>query len=111
MNFLDISLDMSNFKDENELISYVNSKIKSDRENYLRLNIDGTVNTKKIKDGIRANHLEIRLTEAESLYNLVNLYPNSLLEKYRKKFPQGLSDMEKRALELGLDAIYRSRND
>lgn len=111
MNFLDISLDMSNFKDENELISYVNSKIKSDRENYLRLNIDGTVNTKKVKEGIRVNHLEIRLTEAESLYNLVNLYPNSLLEKYRKKFPQGLSDMEKRALELGLDAIYRSRND
>lgn len=111
MNFLDISLDMSNFKDENELISYVNSKIKSDRENYLRLNIVGTVNTKKVKEGIRANHLEIRLTEAESLYNLVNLYPNSLLEKYSKKFPQGLSDMEKRALELGLDAIYRSRND
>lgn len=111
MQFYDVELGLDNFKDENELISYVNSKLKSNKENYLRLNIDGTLNTKKIKEGIRVNHLEIRLTEAESLYNLVNLYPNSLLEKYRKKFPQGLSDMEKRALELGLDAIYRSRDD
>lgn len=111
MQFYDLELNLDNFKDENELISYVNSKLKSNKENYLRLNIDGTVNTKKIKEGIRANHLEIRLTEAESLYDLVNLYPNSLLEKYWKKFPEELSDTEKRALKLGLDAIYRSKDD
>ena len=111
MQFYDLELNLDNFKDENELISYLNTKLKSNKENYLRLNIDGTGNTKKIREGIRANHLEIRLTEAESLYDLVNLYPNSLLEKYRKKFPQRISDMEKRALELGLDAIYRSRDD
>lgn len=111
MQFYDLELNLDNFKDENELISYVNSKLKSNKENYLRLNIDGTVNTKKIKEGIRANHLEIRLTEPESLYDLVNLYPNSLLEKYWKKFPEELSDTEKRALELGLDAIYRSKDD
>lgn len=111
MQFYDLELNLDNFKDENELISYLNTKLKSNKENYLRLNIDGTVNTKKIREGIRANHLEIKLTEVESLYNLINLYPNSLLEKYRKKFPQRISDMEKRALELGLDAIYRSRDD
>lgn len=111
MQFYNVELGLDNFKDENELISYVNSKLKSNKENYLRLNIDGTVNTKKIKERIRANHLEISLTEAESLYDLVNLYPNSLLEKYWKKFPEELSDTEKRALELGLDAIYRSRDD
>lgn len=111
MQFYDLELNLDNFKDENELISYLNTKLKSNKENYLRLNIDGTVNTKKIREGIRADYLEIKLTEVESLYNLVNLYPNSLLEKYRKKFPQRISDMEKRALELGLDAIYRSRND
>lgn len=111
MQFYDLELNLDNYKDENELISYLNTKLKSNKENYLRLNIDGTVNTKKIKEGIRANHLEIRLTEAESLYDLVNLYPNSLLEKYWKKFPEELSDTEKRALELGLDAIYRSKDD
>lgn len=111
MQFYDLELNLDNFKDENELISYLNTKLKSNKENYLRLNIDGTVNTKKIREGIRANHLEIKLTEVESLYNLINLYPNSLLEKYRKKFPQRISDMEKRVLELGLDAIYRSRDD
>lgn len=111
MQFYDLELNLDNFKDENELISYLNTKLKSNKENYLRLNIDGTVNTKKIREGIRANHLEIKLTEVESLYNLINLYPNSLLEKYRKKFPQRISDMEKRALELGLDAIYRSMDD
>ncbi|MBZ2387285.1 metallophosphoesterase [Anaerococcus murdochii] len=111
MQFYDLELNLDNFKDENELISYLNTKLKSNKENYLRLNIDGTVNTKKIREGIRADYLEIKLTEVESLYNLVNLYPNSLLEKYRKKFPQRISDMEKRALELGLDAIYRSRDD
>ena len=111
MSFCDISLNMDDFEDENGLISYVNSKIKSDRENYLRLSIEGKANIKKIKEGIRVNHLEIKSTEVEPINNLVNLYPNSLLEKYWKKFPEELSETEKRTLELGLDAIYRSKDD
>ena len=111
MKFYDISLSLDDFKDENEMLIYLNNKLKIDKENYLRLRVDRKVNLKKIKDEIGTSHLEIKVTEENSLFDLVNLYPNSLLEKYKNKFPEKLSDIEKRALELGIDAIYRSRDD
>ena len=111
MKFYNLKLSFDDFKDESDLISYINSQLRSNKENYLRLTLKGEVNIKRIKEGIRSDHIEIKMTEGDSLYNLVNLYPNSLLEKYRKKFPEELSVIEKRTLELGLDAIYRSRDD
>lgn len=111
MKFYDMSISFDNFEDENEIVSYINSKLNADKENYLRLNVNRNVNSKKISNEIKTNYLEIKLSKEETLYDLVNLYPNSLLEKYRKKFPDNLSAIEKRALELGIDAIYRSRDD
>lgn len=111
MKFYDLNLSLDDFKDENDLISYINSQLISSKQNYLRINLDARVNIKKFKEDIRANYLEIRISEDDSLYDLVNLYPNSLLEKYRQKFPDKVSAIEKKALELGLDAIYRSRDD
>lgn len=111
MKFYDMTISLDDFEDENDVVSYINSKLNVDKENYLRLNSNRNVNSKKIRNEIKTTYLEIKTNEEETLYDLVNLYPNSLLEKYRKKFPDDLSTIEKRALELGLDAIYRSRDD
>lgn len=111
MKFHDLKLSIDDFKDENDLISFINSKLKTNKENYLRISFDKQVNINKFRKDINADYIQIRVDEKESLYDLIDFYPNSLLEKYRKKFPDELDEVHARALELGLDAIYRSKDD
>ena len=111
MKFYDLKLDLDDFNNDDDLITFVNTKLESKRENYLRINFDRQVNINKLKKAINADYIQIRVDERASLYDLVNFYPDSLLEKYRKKFPDDLNDIQARALELGLDAIYRSKDD
>ena len=55
---------------------------------------------------VREDYKNFFEQEKESYFDLP-----SLLEKYREKFPHKLDDIQARALELGLDAIYRSKDD
>lgn len=111
MKFHDLKYNLADFESEDDLIYHINTNLSENKENYLRLNLDGNVNQKKFKNALRSSYVEIKVNKEEPLYNLVNLYPNSLLKKYYEKFPKNLTENEKRALELGLDAIYRSKDD
>ena len=111
MKFYDYKLKLSDFKNEDNLSSYLKHKLEDNKENYLRLELNGKINKKKLEKDLKVSLLDLKISEDASLYDLVHLYPNSLLEKYAEKFPEDLSDLQKRALELGLDAIYRSKND
>ena len=111
MGFYDLKLSLDDFKNEDELIAYIKSNLKADKENYLRLKVDGNISKKKIKNELDLSYFELNINEDSSLYDMVSLYPNSLLDKYMKKFPKNTDKIHKRALELGLDAIYRSRDE
>lgn len=111
MKFYDINLSMDDYKNENDLISYLKTKLDSKKEKYLRLRIDKNINKNKLKEELNLEHLEIDVIENDSVFNLIDLYPNSLLTKYIGKFTDKLDTTEKLALDIGLDAIYRSKND
>lgn len=111
MKFYDLKLSLDDFKNEDELIAYIKSILKTDKENYLRLKVDGNINKKKIKNELNLSYFELEIDEDSTLYDMVSLYPNSLLDKYMEKFPKNTDKLHKRALELGLDAIYRSRDE
>lgn len=111
MKFYDINLSMDDYKNENDLISYLKTKLDSKKEKYLRLRIDKNINKNKLKEQLNLERLEIYVIENDSVFNLIDLYPNSLLTKYIGKFPDKLDTTEKLALDIGLDAIYRSKND
>ena len=111
MKFYDLKLSLDDFKNEDELIAYVKSNLKADKENYLRLKVDGNISKKKIKNELNLSYFELEIDEDSTLYDMVSLYPNSLLDKYMEKFPKNTDKLHKRALELGIDAIYRSRDE
>ncbi|WP_296114951.1 DNA repair exonuclease [uncultured Anaerococcus sp.] len=111
MKFYDLDLSKENFKSELDLISQIDLKLDKSKENYLRLKLNDNITSKKLKEKLKLAGLEIKISQDAYLDDLVDLYPNSLLEKYRGKFSGDLDQIERRALELGLDAIYRSRND
>ena len=111
MKFHDLKYNLADFESEDDLIYHINTNLSENKENYLRLNLDGNVNQKKFNNALRSSYVEIKVNKEEPLYNLVNLYPNSLLKKYYEKFSKNLTENEKRALEIGLDAIYRSKDD
>lgn len=111
MKFYDMNLCFDDFENDSNLISFINSRLDPNKENNLRINLDRQVNINKLRKEINADYIQIKIDERASLYDLVDFYPNSLLEKYREKFPHKLDDIQARALELGLDAIYRSKDD
>lgn len=111
MKFNDISLSIDDFENENDMISYLKTQIDYSKENYLRLRTNKKLNSKKIEDELNLEHLEIKTIENKSILALKALYPNSLLAKYIEKFPDELDQTNKLALELGLDAIYRSKDE
>lgn len=111
MKFYDLNLSIDDFESENHLTSYLKDQLEPKKENYLRLHIDKNINSKKLKEELNLEYLEIDIVEKNSIIDLVDLYPNSLLTKYLEKFPDQLDQTKKLALELGLDAIYRSKDE
>lgn len=111
MKFYDISLSSDEFRNEKDLILYLKSKIDSRKKNFLRLSIDKNINVKNLQERLNLEHLEIEIRDNNSVFDLLDLYPNSLLTKYIEKFPDDLDKTYKLALKLGIDAIYRSKDD
>lgn len=111
MKFYNFNLSFDDFESENNLISYLKDQLDPKKENYLRLRIDKNINSKKLVEELSLEHLEIDIVKKNSIYDLKDLYPNSLLEKYIEKFPVELDQTNKLALEIGLDAIYRSKDE
>lgn len=103
-------LDLSNLGSKDELINKL-SEILEDKENLLRLKTNIAISEKSLKKSLDLGYLDLKHKEDKSVEDLVGLYPNSLLERYMAKFDGNLTDKEKLALSLGLDAIFRSQDD
>lgn len=112
LKFYDFKLDFRDFDNEEDLLSYINHKFKN-KNNIARIEIlsDKDIDQKFIRNNIDAIYKEIHIKEKKDLSYMVRLFPNSLLSLYAKKFDNPKNEIENLALEIGLDAILRSKDD
>lgn len=112
LKFYDFKLDFRDFDNEEDLLSYINHKLKN-KKNIVRIEIssDKDIDQKFIRNNIDAIYKEIHIKEKKDLSYMVRLFPNSLLSLYAKKFDSPKNEIENLALEMGLDAILRSKDD
>lgn len=107
-NIFDISAEQ--FKDEEEIIRFVNENL-SDKINFLRLTFNKAddFDISIIKNSINSHYIEIIFTKENTFENEIKLFPNSLLSKFADKFDRPLNEIEKKAYQIGMDAILRSK--
>lgn len=112
LKFYDMSLDFRDFDDEEDLVTFINQKLL-DKKNIVRLEISSVndFDERFIRNNIDAIYKEIHIQKERDLSDMVRLFPNSLLSFYTKKFDNPRSEIEKLALDIGLDAILRSKDD
>ncbi len=112
LKFYDFKLDFRDFDNEEDLLSHINHKLKN-KKNIVRIEIlsDKDIDQKFIRNNIDAIYKEIHIKEKKDLSYMVRLFPNSLLSLYAKKFDNPKNEIENLALEIGLDAILRSKDD
>ena len=113
LKFYDFSINFADYNSYENLISYLNSKLRDDKRNLVRLNITSQDNIDKslIRRNIQADFVEIKINEEKSLDEFVSLFPNSLLSMYDDKFYGKTDEASLLARKIGLDAILRSRDD
>ena len=109
MKFFDLKIKSEEFISDDDIVAYINSKLE-DKYNFVRLTLDKNLDRKYI-DMIGAGYIDLKIEEKNDIESLVEFFPNSLLEKYLNKFGKNLDYIEKRALKIGLDAIYRSKDE
>ncbi|ACV28804.1 exonuclease SbcCD, D subunit [Anaerococcus prevotii] len=112
LKFYDFKLDFRDFDNEEDLLSYINHKLKN-KKNIVRIEISSNkdIDQKFIRNNIDAIYKEIHIKEKKDLSYMISLFPNSLLSLYAKKFDSPKNEIENLALEMGLDAILRSKDD
>ena len=112
LKFYDFKLDFRDFDNEEDLLSYINHKLKN-KKNIVRIEISSNkdIDQKFIRNNIDAIYKEIHIKEKKDLSYMIRLFPNSLLSLYAKKFDSPKNEIENLALEMGLDAILRSKDD
>ncbi|WP_416335199.1 exonuclease SbcCD subunit D [Anaerococcus sp. DFU013_CI05] len=110
LSFENLDIYTNDFKSEDEIIDFIESKL-SNKINFLRINIknESDINFNRLKKKINASYVEINEDYDKDLFNLGDLYPNSLLSKYDKHFENADDEISKLARQIGLDAILRSK--
>lgn len=112
LKFYDMSVNFRDFDNEDDLLTFINQKLL-DKKNIVRLEIssDNDIDERFIRNNIDAIYKEIHIKNERDLSDMVRLFPNSLLSFYAKKFDNPSGEIEKLALDIGLDAILRSKDD
>ena len=110
MKFYEFDIYGEDFSDSNELINYINKNL-GQKVNFVRITINGDhdLNLRQVKNGISAKRLIVKENSSDNLKDIVNLYPNSLLSEFAKKFDEKNDDAHQRAYEIGVNAILRSK--
>lgn len=112
LKFYDMSVNFRDFDNEDDLLNFINQKLL-DKKNIVRLEIssDKEIDERFIRNNIDAIYKEIHIKNERDLSDMVRLFPNSLLSLYSQKFDNSSGEIEKLALDIGLDAILRSKDD
>lgn len=110
MKFYKFDIYADDYENEDEIISYINNLL-TDKINFVKINLKITepIDSKKIRREINARSCEIVEIMTDNPSHIIDLYPDSLLSRFNEKL-EGLDDeISKKALELGLDAILRTK--
>lgn len=116
IKFNEITVKSSNFLNQEDLFKFISERLK-DKINFLRLNIKNDskldIDKEELKKSLNLFYLEIKEEKTYDYNELKSLYEDSLLDRFlenTKKLDQD-QQINKRAKELGIDAILRSRYD
>lgn len=110
MKFYDLNIDPSDFNNQDDLFDCINSKLE-DKINFLRLRTDKKISLNDLRKNVNAYDIDLKINEQIDYKKLASLYPNSILSKFLEKFEGKDDEMSSRALDLGLEALFRSQND
>ena len=110
LSFNSLDIYPNDFKSEAEILDFINQKL-SDKINFLRINLkeESEIDYKNLKKKINAEYVEINEAYDKDLFNLGDLYPNSLLSKFDKQFENADDQISMLARQVGLEAILRSK--
>lgn len=116
LSFLELSEDLSDYKSINQMLDHIKDKLEGTYK-FLKLNINNydlfDFDEKKIKKELDLTYLDIFYKKSSSYYeNLLQSYPDSILEDFYRSLSNVDTDekVKERALEIGVDAILRSKD-
>ncbi|EGC84531.1 Ser/Thr phosphatase family protein [Anaerococcus hydrogenalis ACS-025-V-Sch4] len=117
MTFKELDLDLNDYKNYQDFEIYLD-KILDKKYNFLTLNLSNYdkifINEKKLKDKLNLSYLKIKFLKNKDYYfNMAKIYNNTLLSDFYKSIKDldMDDDINKRCLEIGFDAILRSKNE
>ncbi|NVF10540.1 metallophosphoesterase family protein [Anaerococcus sp. AGMB00486] len=116
LEFLELNEDLSDYRNMDHMIDSIRDMFKGDYV-FLRLKLDNydlfDINEKKLRKELDLIYIELVYKKSLSYYNdLIKKYPNTILQDFYDSL-LSLDEDEKvkeRALEIGIDAILRSRD-
>lgn len=116
LSFKTINLDLDDFSDFDQVITYLGGEISGSYK-FLRLNINNydkfKVSEKKLYQYLDLTYLKISKEKSSTYYyNLSKNFPNTLLDDFYQKVSKLNMDdpINQKCLEIGMDAILRSKN-
>lgn len=114
--FLDLSEDLSDYKNIGQFIFEIEKKLSGDYR-FLKLELNNydlfDVDEKKLKKELNLIYLDISNQKSLSFYDdLIKKYPDSILSDFYSSLLNEDVDekIKQRALEIGIDAILRSKD-
>lgn len=114
LKFTDLKLKASDYKNEEDLIQAIGKRL-DEKINFLRLTLindkDFVLDEDTLKDDLNLFYLDLNLDKAYDLESLRDFYKDSLLDRFIENADKVKTDkkISRRAKELGMDAILRSK--
>lgn len=116
LSFKTLSVDLEDFENLDNLISFIRDRIEN-KYNFLKLEVDNydkfEIKTGIVKKACSLVYLELMYKKTKDYYKkLSKQYKNTLLDDfYKKAISLDQTDpVNKRSLEIGFDAILRSKD-
>lgn len=116
LSFKTLSVDLEDFENLDNLISFIRDRIEN-KYNFLKLEVDNydkfEIKTGIVKKACSLVYLELMYKKTKDYYKkLSKQYENTLLDDfYKKAISLDQTDpVNKRSLEIGFDAILRSKD-
>lgn len=117
MSFNTFDLDINDFKSSEDFEKYLEERLEK-KYNFLTINLTNydkfSLNENLLKENLNLSYLKINLIKSQNYYkDLARIYESTILGDFYQYFDNLDMDdpVNKRALEIGFDAILRSKDE
>lgn len=117
MSFNTFDLDLNDFKSSEDFEKYLEERLEK-KYNFLTINLTNydkfSLNENLLKENLNLSYLKINLIKSQNYYkDLARIYESTILGDFYQYFDNLDMDdpVNKRALEIGFDAILRSKDE